>query len=187
MDRLPSKATVEDILTYKMDEIKDFLRKEHAKVSGSKLELAERAHDINCKKHGIERSLEDQVLVDCKIENNEKVPEIGELNHGWSGDEKLIPNVKLNDIENYLINSSHRTEDSHKMQCYRQYIRGLNFFKEGYIHKIMCNPIEENSKYCYIRSKCFPSMKQGVYEQWVLVTKEVPTTILRASCTCPAG
>uniref|UniRef100_A0A8W8KYV8 SWIM-type domain-containing protein n=1 Tax=Magallana gigas TaxID=29159 RepID=A0A8W8KYV8_MAGGI len=73
------------------------------------------------------------------------------------------------------------------MQCYRQYIRGLNFYKEGYIHKIMINEISDTCQMCYIRSKCYPSMHKGVYEQWLLVSKEEPFQVVKANCTCPAG
>lgn len=90
-------------------------------------------------------------------------------------------------LKNYLLHSSHRTEDKEKMECYRQFIRGFNFFKEGYVQKIMINLISEESKFCYIRSKCSPSMKQGMYNQWILVSRDSPCTITKAYCSCPAG
>ena len=42
-------------------------------------------------------------------------------------------------------------------------------------------------KFCYIRSKCYPSMKQETYTQWLLITKDKPFHIAQTSCTCPAG
>lgn len=63
----------------------------------------------------------------------------------------------------------------------------LTFFKEGYVQKIMINLISEESKFCYIRSKCSPSMKQGMYNQWILVSRDSPCTITKAYCSCPAG
>jgi hypothetical protein len=59
------------------------------------------------------------------------------------------------DVENYLINSRHRTVDGKKMSCYRQFIRGYNFHKEGYVHNIMMNNISTENPLCYVRSKCF--------------------------------
>ncbi|KAL5013082.1 hypothetical protein ScPMuIL_011633 [Solemya velum] len=73
------------------------------------------------------------------------------------------------------------------MSCHRQYIGGFNFFKEKHIHKVMVNDIDEKSSYCYVRSKCFPPMKDGVYGQFLLLMKEEPFTIARAHYTCPAG
>jgi hypothetical protein len=34
----------------------------------------------------------------------------------------------------YLLKS--RSDDNEKMSCYRQFIRGFNFYKENYIHDI---------------------------------------------------
>ena len=83
------------------------------------------------------------------------------------------------DVENYLINSRHRTVDRKKMSCYRQFIRGYNFHKEGYVHNIMMNNISTENPFCYVRSKCFASMKKEVYTQWLLLTKTVPVTIVK--------
>ena len=38
------------------------------------------------------------------------------------------------DVETYLLKS--RSDDNEKMSCYRQFIRGFNFYKENYIHNI---------------------------------------------------
>ena len=54
---LSSKSTYEDILNFKRDEIKAYLKSVNEKVSGSKDELARRAHDYNQKQRGIEQSV----------------------------------------------------------------------------------------------------------------------------------
>lgn len=38
------------------------------------------------------------------------------------------------DVETYLLKSW--SDDNEKMSCYRQFIRGFNFYKENYIHDI---------------------------------------------------
>ena len=38
------------------------------------------------------------------------------------------------DVETYLLKS--RSDDNEKKSCYRQFIRGFNFYKENYIHDI---------------------------------------------------
>ncbi|KAH3784739.1 hypothetical protein DPMN_162706 [Dreissena polymorpha] len=164
-----NKITVEDVLNYSKVEIQAFLRANNVKISGSKLTLAQRVVDTigsRC-----------DIVSDCAPQSSSfgvETPEIAELRAGWTGTSCHFPTVKLSDIESYLLHSSHRTEDAEKMQCYRQYIRDLKFYKEGFIHKIMINSISDSSKHCYIRSKCYPSMQQGVYEQWILMTKENP-------------
>jgi hypothetical protein len=106
---------------------------------------------------------------------------------GWTSNLNNMQKIMHTDVENYLINSRHRTVDRKKMSCYRQFIRGYNFHKEGYVHNIMMNNISTENHLCYVRSKCFVSMKKEVYIQWILLTKTVPVTIVKASCTCPAG
>ena len=98
-----------------------------------------------------------------------------------------MPTSTHKDVETYLIKSSHRTCDSEKMACYRQYIQGHKFSKEKYIHKIMVNTIADDNPLSYIRSKCHASMKKEVYTQWILLSKTSPVSIIKASCTCPAG
>lgn len=183
-----ARTTVEDVLNFTKTEIQTFLRLNRVKISGNKLTLAQRVVDSIRSRYDQSPSSEqlgstDVPLVSC----TDNVPSITEMQSGWTGKSGFFPKVTINDIESYLLHSSHRTEDAGKMHCYRQYIRGLNFYKEGYIHKIMINEISDSSKLCYIRSKCFPSMQQGVYEQWLLVTKQEPFQVAKANCTCPAG
>ncbi|XP_053400508.1 uncharacterized protein LOC128557295 [Mercenaria mercenaria] len=186
------QTTVEDIINFSKSEIQSFLRANHLKISGNKLTLAQRIVDTIQKSkntthdQGISSINEDKTVVTLDPQES-KVPCITELTAGWSGNDDKFPRISITDIENYLIHTSHRTNDAGKMQCYRQYIRGLNFYKEGYIHKMMINEISPDSPVSYVRSKCYPSMQKGVYEQWVLISKHAPFQILKANCTCPAG
>ncbi|KAH3690457.1 hypothetical protein DPMN_192084 [Dreissena polymorpha] len=98
------------------------LRANNVKISGRKLTLAQRVVDTigsRC-----------YIVSDCTPQSSSsgvETPEIAELRAGWTGTSCHFPTVKLRDIESYLLHSSHRTEDAEKMQCYRQYIRGLTF------------------------------------------------------------
>lgn len=179
------ETTVEDILNSTKTEIQTFLRLNNLRTGGNKLTLAQRV--VGTIRSRCDQSFTGTDVADNSLPCSDKVPIISELQSGWTGNSCHFPKVTINDIEQYLLHSSHRTEDAGKMQCYRQYIRGLNFYKEGYIHKIMINEINSISKLCYIRSKCYPSMQKGVYDQWMLVTKEGPFQVLKANCTCPAG
>jgi len=134
------------------------------KISGNTLTLAQRVVDTIRPRYDQSASSDQLVSTDVLLVScTDNVPSISEMKSGWTGRSDIFPKVTINDIESYLLHSSHRTEDAGKMHCYRQYISGLNFYKEGYIHKIMFNEISDSSKLCYIRSKCFPSMQQGVY------------------------
>ena len=131
-------ATVEDILDFQKSHIQTFLRVNHLKVSGSKLELAQHVLDAIKARSCTAQTSSIPTHISCQ---NSDIPDIKDLRSGWAGKSDMFPKIKIQDVENYLIHSSHRTVDAKKMQCYRQYIRGLNFFKEGYIHKIMMNEI----------------------------------------------
>lgn len=187
---LSSLTTFEDILNFKKEEIKSYLKSENLKISGSKQELARRAFDHNQSQHNQIINNASETPTDASFEDCSSIPSFAELTDGWSSNfsEKINPPVTQKDIENYLIRSSNRTCDRQKMACYRQYIQGHKFCKEKYIHKIMANKITDEHRFCYIRSKCnYASLKKEIYTQWVVVSKESPMVIHSASCTCPAG
>ncbi|KAJ8300687.1 LOW QUALITY PROTEIN: hypothetical protein KUTeg_022206 [Tegillarca granosa] len=195
MSLFNENTTVEDLLALKKSALQAYLKQ---KNSGTKLELAQRAFEVNKEDNvcmptsSVSDAREKGSLSDTESRSNSHVSDtdiisVDSLNSGWTSDTKLFPQISHRDVKQYLIYSSHRTEDSGKMECYRQFIRGFNFYKEGYIHNTMVNLIEKDSKMCYIRSKCYPSMKQGTYTQWVCLSKEAPYTILKAYCSCPAG
>lgn len=115
-------------------------------------------------------------------------PSFEELTAGWTSNLNNMQKIMHTDVENYFINSRHRTVDRKKMSYYRQFIRGYNFYKEGYVHNIMMNNnISTENPLYYVRSKCFASTKKEVCTQWFLLTKTVPVTIMKVSGTCPAG
>ena len=186
-----AKTTTEDILNLKKIEIQDFLRTHKAKISGSKAELALRAFEINQYLFTDQRPVNhdddhnDVKSTSVKDDSEEKVPDYKDILSGWTSNLQELPQISHKDVESYLLHSSHRTNDQQKMNCYRQYVRGFNFYKEGYIHSLMVNKVNEN--YIYVRSKCFPSMKKGTYSQWILCRITDKTQVQRAGCTCPAG
>lgn len=190
MDKLTELCTFEDILTFSKKDIQNFLRLRQQKITGSKLELCTRACEY-IKRNCLRALSLEESSINCESADNEQnnatIPDIETLNSGWTSEKSMFPTVTHKDVENYLVNSTHRTADHNKMDCYRQFIRGFNFFKEQYIHKLMVNIINDDFPYCYVRSKCFPSMKQGLYVQWILLTKRGPLKVMKANCSCPAG
>jgi hypothetical protein len=49
-------------------------------------------------------------------------PSFEELTAGWTSNLNNMQKIMHTDVENYLINSRHRTVDRKKMSCYRQFI-----------------------------------------------------------------
>ena len=55
--------------------------------------------------------------------------------YGNAMKKKVVTRMSLRsdkDVETYLLKS--RSDDNERMSCYRQFIRGFNFYKENYIH-----------------------------------------------------
>jgi hypothetical protein len=170
---MDGRRTFEDFFDMKKKDLKAYLKEVGLKISGNKRELAQRAFDQLDTNRALLNHDTAGTSSQDKVISNEQIPEIQKLSSGWNSDPKLRPTLSHKDIEIYLLNSSHRTGDKGKMLCYRQLNRGYNFFNEQYIHKVMTNIV--NKRCCYIRSKCFPSMKQGTYySQWILVTRDAP-------------
>lgn len=126
------KITVEDVLNFTKTEIQNFLRLNYLKISGRKLTLAQRVVDSihsRCdQNNSIEQLAAEEHVGVSPFLNAYNVPNISDLQSGWSGESCNYPKVTIKDIEKYLLYSSHRTEDSGKIQCYRQSIRGLNVY-----------------------------------------------------------
>ncbi|KAJ8310188.1 hypothetical protein KUTeg_012053 [Tegillarca granosa] len=142
MSLFNENTTVEDLLALKKSALQAYLKQKNRKISGTKLELAERAFEVNKEDNvcmptsSVSDAREKGSLSDTESRSNSHVSDtdiisVDSLNSGWTSDTKLFPQISHRDVEQYLIYSSHRTEDSGKMECYRQFIRGFNFYKEG--------------------------------------------------------
>lgn len=151
---LSSLTTSEDILNFKKEEIKSYLKSENSKTSGSKQELARTAFEHNQSQHNQTVNNASETPTDASYGDCSSIPSFSELTDVWSSNfsEKINPPVTQKDIENYLIKSSNRTCDRQKMACYRQYIQGHKFCKEIFILKIMANKITDEHRFCEKRN-----------------------------------
>ncbi|KAJ8303402.1 hypothetical protein KUTeg_019798 [Tegillarca granosa] len=168
---ITDRITVEDILNFKNSTSS---KSKKLKISGTKLELAQRVVDAV-------RDHDNDVFVVDGLNNStadgfptltpsDSFPDVSELKSGLTSDvSSVFPKLKLSYVENNLLNSSHRTED------------------QGYIHKIMINEISHQSRLCYVRSKYYPSMKSGIYEQWMLIIKTNHIRFLKPNAPVQQG
>ena len=111
-----------------------FLWKCKETISGNNNEFALRAFKANQFTFGANSSVEDDVKCDKDSVEDREVPLISELNNGWSIKENIFPQLSHKDVETYFLKC--RSDDNDTMSCYRQFIRGCNFYKENYIHDI---------------------------------------------------
>ena len=103
---------MEDILNYQNSIIQKFLRVNHIKVNGNKLEPAQRVvkaiKDRSC-------TTPSQIPTHQSCQTSDvPVPDIKDLHSGWEGKSDMFPKIKIQDVETYLIHSSHRTVDAKK-------------------------------------------------------------------------
>ena len=109
---LSHETTIKDILNYKEEDIKAYLKQEIQKVSG----LARRALEHNRLK--LRENADDTPSFETSSDPTVHViPSINELIDGWFSDfsDSIDPPVTQKDIENYLIKSSNRTCDNHEI------------------------------------------------------------------------
>jgi hypothetical protein len=105
-----SKATVEDFL-------RNVMKKQWQQ---------EWAFAPSCQCKSSDNSFFDEdVKYDKDSVEDSEVPLISELNTG-SRKENIFPQISHKDVETYLLKG--RSDDNEKMSCYRQFIRGFNFY-----------------------------------------------------------
>ena len=75
-------ATFEDIHDFQKSHIKTFLRVNHLKVSGSKLELAKRAVNAIKARSCTAQTSSTPTHISCQ---NSDIPDIKDLHSGWAG------------------------------------------------------------------------------------------------------
>ena len=80
-----------------------------------------------------------------------------------------------------------------RIECEYKQGKGYRYFTDNFICEVFYNNISDESKYCYLKTKCLPSQRVSSkpYDVWALVKKdfkyEVGGAILSAYCTCKAG
>ena len=79
-------------------------------------------------------------------------------------------------------------------ECEYKQGKAYRYFTDNCISEVYYNNISDESKYCYLRTKCLPSpqrVSSKPYGGWVLIKKdfkyEMGGAILSAYCTCTVG
>ena len=95
-------------------------------------------------------------------EESEVLPPLSSLQNGWSPvSTDVCPPIREEDVDNYFIFNKNPFTGKHK-NCHRQLKKAKKFCNESYIHDIKINQISDENDYCYITSKCKPSMRDTV-------------------------
>ena len=120
-----------------------------------------------------------------------------DIQNDWVGKEngiKLWPKLYLTDITRLYGNVlDKKSIDQRMSKCKCKQGKAYRYFTDNFISELYYNNINDESNYCYLRTKCLSSKRVSwkSYDVWVLVKKnfkyEVGGVILSAYCTCTTG
>ena len=96
--------------------------------------------------------------------------------------------ILKNTIVKYVRNSGKNIQHSPDYMVMKPFERGVNFFIEGYLHKVGAQNHKE-SKTFYFRALCYRSLRKSEppHKIRLAISTEQPYDVLASSCTCVAG
>lgn len=180
----------------KVEELKKYLRMRGLKVSGRKCELVARvfsASENNVKlvktAAQVEEQLNEEYVSKLLVEDG-VIPDPMDITSGWLAEEDGVsfwPMITYGNIFNYLTFTP-STLGSDDLNDYKT-SKAYSYFTNGWLGPIMYHPIDEDSKYCFLKGDCRPSerLNDPPHKLWVCVLKGESNRIMSAHCTCMAG
>ena len=130
------------------------------------------------------------------VVDNKNLQDPLDIKNGWVGEEndiKLWPQLYLTDITRFYGDVLDKKNIVQRIECEYKQGKAYRYFTDSFISEVFYNNISDESKYCYLKTKCLPSQRVSSkpYDVWALVQKdlkcEVGGAILSAYCTCTAG
>ena len=115
---------------------------------------------------------------------------LSDLKTDWVGEAKGIsewPPCIYSDISEYLINSGEKDLRTRLMTDYKEG-KAYSYFDSKWLQEVFIHPITPESKYCFLKSECIPSMNihNLPHILWVCLIKKTGQ-VVSAYCTCFAG
>ena len=130
------------------------------------------------------------------VVDNKNLQDPLDIKNGSVGEEndiKLWPQLYLTDITRFYGDVLDKKNIVQRIECEYKQGKAYRYFTDNFISEVFYNNISDESKYCYLKTKCLPSQRVSSkpYDVWALVQKdlkcEVGGAILSAYCTCTAG
>ena len=187
------------ICMWKVEALKEYLKKRGLKVSGRKQELVARVfaaveQNIPVSESAAvlvaQASKEREILL---VTPGENLPDPTTLVASWIGESegmKLWPSIFLCDITMYIMKDHPGNNIPLQRRLLNEYKEGKAYrlYEGGWLKKIQINLLNDSCKYCFLRAKCTPSMKiQDVpHKVWICAEKRCGN-IHSAYCSCTAG
>ena len=150
---------------------------------------------IDSEREHIERKLLDEYKEKLVVDNKNFQDPL-DIKNGWFGEEngiRLWPQLYLTDITRFYGDVLDKKNIVQRIECEYKQGKAYRYFTDTFISEVFYINISDESKYCYLKTKCLPSQRVSSkpYDVWALVKKdfkyEVGGAILSAYCTCTAG
>ena len=196
---MENELTLDVLRTWKVAALKDFLRPRDLKVTGTKDELVARvfaAHEQNypVAEDSSERLAKSKLEFERLLATLDNVlPDPLSLKDGWIGEiegMKQWPQILLSDIALYIMKDHPGNDVTLQKRLLNEYKEGKAYrlYEQGWLKEIQINLVNDNSKYCFLKAKCTPSMKinDTPHTLWICSTKRTGD-IHSAYCSCTAG
>ncbi|XP_033124665.1 uncharacterized protein LOC117122990 [Anneissia japonica] len=192
------EVTIDDIKLWNVQALKDFLRSRKLKVSGRKDELVALVYAAKLMPALVPAPSSPATKAATKLKGYQdllKTPDNGVLPDpqdltDWESEASSVskwPPTMAIDIGNYISNIDDVSLGKRLMSDYKEQ-KAYSYFASGWMKDIEYHGIEQNNKYCFLRSKCVPSqrVKDVPWSVWIAIEK-VSGHIHSAFCTCFAG
>ena len=132
------------------------------------------------------------------VVDNKNLQDPLDIKSGWVGEEdgiKLWPQLYSTDITRFYGDVLNKKNIVQRVECEYKQGKAYRYFTDNFISEVFYNNTSDESKYCYLKTKCLPFQRiyfiKTLYDVWALVKKDfkydVGSAILSAYCTCAAG
>ncbi len=195
---MSTSVDIEYFKRWKVDRLKDYLRKRDLKVSMKKEELVALVFAAHEQGTPVVQSAEEEkrekAAAYCELRSfgDVTIPDpFFDLTCGWLGEQNGMvhwPPTMHVDIATFIL--AHVEDQNLSKRLLSDYKEGkaYSYFDSAWLKEVFYHPIDDGSKYCVLRSESTPSerLHHIPHKIWVAIEKK-SGTVMSAYCTCFAG
>ena len=135
----------------------------------------ENGEPIDRDKEHIERKLLDEYKAKLSINDN-ILPDPIDLKEGWIGEEagiKLLTQLYLTDITWFDSDVLDKKGIIQRVECQYKQGKAYRYFTNNFVGEVFINNLNNESKYCFLKTKCLPSQRVSSKQYDVLAWKRI--------------
>ena len=189
----------DEIGTWRVEALKEYLRRRDLRVSGRKEELVARVFAA------AEQNLPVCMDADARVVQTQRekesllttpegiLPDPSTLQNGWVGERNGMtewPPILLSDITLYIMKDHPGNDISLQKRLLNEYKEGKAYrlYSAGWLKEIYMHPVNDSCNYCFLKANFTPSMKISnvPHTVWICARKK-SGEVHSAFCTCTAG